>query len=33
MNEVKKIEQAHWKMRAKLSKYHEDITPFAKEGK
>jgi len=26
-------EHANWQMRARLLKYHEDITPFAKEGR
>jgi len=30
---VKKQDSGNWHMKARLLKYHEDITPFAKEGK
>ena len=31
MTQVK--EHANWQMKARLLKYHEDITPFAKDGR
>ena len=30
---MRKQDLGHWHMRARLSKYHEDITPYAKEGR
>ena len=30
---MQKQDLANWHMKAKLSKYHQDITPFAKEGR